>query len=381
MKVLINAILAKRIGGGSYQITQNYIRQTIHRKDISWAYIISEDLYADMKDFFDDCDAPVYVFRNQPDVAHYYSTQKRVYKIECEFEPDIVYSIVAPSYYRFKRGKEVMRFTHPWITHPNQYLKKILGPMGGLKLAIYNAPRIYFMKKCKYFITQSETAKKGICRITGTRKDFVQVIPNTLPAYFLDITPTPNLNIEGYHIASVAAPQKGKNLLLIPDFIHQLITRHNLNNVWVYTTIPTTNIIWQKLEKRAKELGVSNHIRNMGYVKQADLVSLYNRCNFIFFPSIMEVFSASLLEAMYFQLPVLASDLEFNRDVCKDCGTYFEPMNAIDAADKFINLIQSKEQQESIKAKGKEYINEYLNYQQHFQDSITFFKSVLSHEE
>ncbi len=376
MKILINAILAKRICGGSYQITQNYIRRTAGDKSNEWFYIISKDLSEDLADFFDKNNTKVYVFNNQPDFKQYWRTQKRVWAVEKEINPDIIYSIVAPSYYRFKCKKEIMRFTHPWITHPNKYLKRILGKCGGLKLFIYNAPRIFFMKKCKYFITQSETAKTGICRITKTEQKNVEVIPNTLPAFFTDIKPDKSQNIQGFHIASVAAPQKGKNLLLIPEFLYLLKTKYNIDNAFVYTTIPENNPVFIEMDGVAKKLGVEGQIKNLGYVKQSELVDLYNNCNFFFFPSIMEVFSASLLEAMYFDLAILASDLSFNSDVCKDAAEYFEPMNAESAAYNFAELVKNPNRIKEMTRLGQNYIKQYMDYNEHFDKSLLFFKKV-----
>lgn len=381
MKILVNAILAKRICGGSYQITQNYIRRTAHDKTNEWSFIVSKDLSEDLADFFNQCEGKVFVFENQPDFKHYWRTQKAVWKVEKEISPDVIYSIVAPSYYRFRSKKEVMRFTHPWITHPNKYLKRILGKCGGLKLFVYNAPRIFFMKKCKFFITQSETAKKGICRITKTNHENVEVIPNTLPAFFTDITPKKNANIEGFHIASVAAPHKQKNLSLIPEFLYELKVKHNLENVFVYTTIPEDSPVFIEMDELAVKLGVKKQIRNLGYVKQNQLVDLYNNCNFFLFPSILEVFSASLLEAMYFDLAVVASDLSFNSDVCKDAAVYFEPMNAESAARCFLELANNPLRIKEMTDKGKEYIKQYLNYGEHFEKSLKFFKKFKDQRE
>lgn len=377
MKILINAILAKRICGGSYQITQNYIRHTEQDTGNEWYYVVSKDLFEDMQPFFEGCGSKVFVFENQPNFKRYWRTQRALWRIEKEICPDIVYSIVAPSYYRFKSQHEVMRFTHPWITHPNKYLKRILGSFGGLKLFLYNAPRIFFMKKCRYFITQSQTAKQGICRITKTSKENVCVISNTLPAYFLSVTPKPNKEIQGYHIACVAAPQKGKHLMIIPDFLTELRDRYQVTDATVYVTIPENHPLWMQIQARAEELGVGAQIRNLGYVKQSQLVDLYNRCNFCLFPSIMEVFSATLLEAMYFDLPVIASDLTFNSDVCKDAAVYFEPMNSRAAAQKFMECVNNPEQVAKMQRKGQEYIREYLNYQGHFEQSLQFFKKVI----
>lgn len=374
MRVLINAILAKRITGGSYQITQNYIRETVNHKEIEWFYIVSEQLYEDLNDFFQGKNNYV-VFPIQPDFKHLLSTQKRVYKVEEDVKPDVIYSIVAPSYYRFKSDKEIMRFTHPWITHPNKYLVNILGRFGNIKLYLYTFTKVWMMKKCKYFITQSETAKKGICRIIKIKEEFVDVEPNTLPRAYQGIIPNWDKDYSILNIAYVAAPNKGKNHMIIPDFIKELSDNYGMR-VNVYTTIPDNSPMLDMMNSRAKELGVSSQLINVGYMKQIQLVDLYKKCNYCFFPSVMEVFSATLLEAMYFHLPVLASDFSFNSDVCKDSAVYFEPMNYKDAAKQFASFAGNKAIIEEMLEKQDLYIKEYLDFSVYFKKSLEFFNKI-----
>ena len=54
----------------------------------------------------------------------------------------------------------------------------------------------------------------------------------------------------------------------------------------------------------------------------------------IIFPSLLECFSATPLEAMAMGKPVFVSDTPFNRDVCGDYGIYFNPHDSSEAAFK-----------------------------------------------
>ncbi len=42
----------------------------------------------------------------------------------------------------------------------------------------------------------------------------------------------------------------------------------------------------------------------------------------VFIPTLLEVFSATYLEAMLMKKPIIASDLEFSRDICGE-SAYF----------------------------------------------------------
>ena len=62
----------------------------------------------------------MYVFPTQPDFKHtYIKVRKGIKLFVKKIDPDVAYSIVAPSY--FSLGcKEVMRITNPWVIHPNK---------------------------------------------------------------------------------------------------------------------------------------------------------------------------------------------------------------------------------------------------------------------
>ena len=68
------------------------------------------------------------------------------------------------------------------------------------------------------------------------------------------------------------------------------------------------------------EYNVANMVENVGYQTQDQLKELYSRCDLFFFPSLLETFSVSLVEAMYFKMPIVATDIDFNREVTEDAA-------------------------------------------------------------
>ena len=124
MKILVNTISTKKNAGGAFQIAYNFLLKTLHYEDenIEWYYITSSDLHEVLGSFFKEIiNSHYFVFPTQPDyLGSYYRVKKSIRRIENDIHPDVVYSITAPSYFSFKTP-EVMRFTNPWVTHPNTY--------------------------------------------------------------------------------------------------------------------------------------------------------------------------------------------------------------------------------------------------------------------
>ena len=120
MRILINTISTKKHSGGAYQIAYNFLVKTMEHQEVEWVYVVSKDLDEIMPEPLKAKDN-YYVFPTQPDFKHTYKQVKmQLAELEDRLKPDVVYSITAPSYFTFKT-KEAMRFTMPWVTHPNRY--------------------------------------------------------------------------------------------------------------------------------------------------------------------------------------------------------------------------------------------------------------------
>lgn len=64
-----------------------------------------------------------------------------------------------------------------------------------------------------------------------------------------------------------------------------------------------------------------------GFINDQDLASLYNNAKAFIFPSYYEGFGLPILEAMSFELPILASDIPVFREVAGEYIVYFDHMN------------------------------------------------------
>jgi len=94
-------------------------------------------------------------------------------------------------------------------------------------------------------------------------------------------------------------------------------------------------------------------VMNLGPVAHESCPSIYNQCDFLFAPTLLETFSASYPEAMKMNLPILTSKYSFAKDVCHNAALYFDPMNPKDIVEKINTLIYNFELQELMVRNGK----------------------------
>ena len=376
MKILINTISTKKITGGAFQIAKNFLLKSLEHPEIDWLYITSQDVDDAIGEKFAILKGERYfVFPTQPDyIGTYKEVKKQLAKLEGDLAPNLIYTITAPCYFKFKTT-EVMRFTNPWVTHPNKYSWSALGLMKKIHYYLYGLNQKRLIKTAHYFITQTETCAKGIRRITGEPDNHVQVVKNVLPDYFKTAENTPIRENDRINISAVGAAIPHKNFQIIPEVLKEL-DKLGITNVRFHLTIASDSLIAKQIDERLNEYGYTDRLVNHGSMTQKDLGEMYRRCQFCFLPTLLEVFSASTLEAMYFQLPIVGTDFDFNTEVLEDASLYYEPKNAMSAAKQIAKLIGSETLQEELKVKMKKQLTIYDDYDAHFNAIKEFLVEV-----
>lgn len=375
MRVLINTVSTKKHSGGAYQIAFNFISKTLEHQEVDWIYVVSADLDEILPDAVKSKE-DYYVFPTQPDFRHSYKKVKQeLSELEQRLNPNVVYSITAPSYFTFKTT-EVMRFTMPWVTHPNKYSWSVLSWKERMRMRLYcwNIRRL--IRKGEYFITQTETTRQGIIRITGTEPQNVKVIQNVLPSVFNEMDNTLfEVDENWVDVACVANDTKHKNLDIIPSVLEEL-QQLGIDNVRFHLTLPEDCDSWKEIQRRLMPPGLKERAITHGRLSQRELAMMYRHCQLCFLPTLLEVFSASTLEAMFFKLPIVATDFDFNKEVMADACLYYEPMNAKDAALQIKKYIDDKNLQSEMKLLMEQRLSLFQDYDKHFNEILQFLEEV-----
>ncbi len=380
MKILINVTNARNVGGG-LQVAVNFIKNTtvFKRPNVEWFYAVSEtmDSVYLKEDFRPQIDAAHYfVFPNQPDFKNTFRrVQKQLYQLETNNNIDVVFTILGPNYHLFKT-KEVVRFVHPWVVTSNKYAWSNIPFKEKIRMKAHILLLKYLVKKKGYVITQTNAVKNGLIKEIGILSERIRVVPNVLPAIFNDLDNTHiDKNDSWIDVASVGAGYH-KNLNIIPDVIKELDEKYGIKNMRFHVTLPEGALGLEGMNKRVKELGISDRFVNHGNLRQQQLSELYRTCDLCFLPTVLEVFSASTLEAMYFGLPTVATDLPFNTEVFKDACLYYTPMNAVEAASKLVELSNNKILMETLKGRMKDRLSVFSSFETYFNSTVDFLEEV-----
>ena len=111
------------------------------------------------------------------------------------------------------------------------------------------------------------------------------------------------------------------------------------------------------LTKEEKE-----HLEFLGPVSIDQCPFLYEQCDAMFLPTLLECFSASYTEAMKMRKPILTSNLDFAKALCGDAAKYFDPVSEESVGESIYELAMDKELVEDLVSKGTKQLVKFDSY-------------------
>lgn len=112
---------------------------------------------------------------------------------------------------------------------------------------------------------------------------------------------------------------------------------------------------------------IAAHVNFVGSVPYGEVHCLYRSCDVFVFPSLIESFGHPLVEAMAAGLPIAASDIPINREVCGDAAIYFDPFDAHALAGCITSLKASRRLRGALAKAGIRRAREQFDWQAHVQ--------------
>lgn len=264
---------------------------------------------------------------------------------------ELVFTIFGPNYLRVRPKKNIVGFAQPWIINFDNPISQNLSLLTRKKLWMkFNLQWLFFLRS-DHYIVELEHVKEKLHHIKKVPNRHISVVYNTVSSIYkhkkkwtpIDLNKTKGC----LYLGIVTRDYPHKNLDVLPKVAQALEVNHNLP-VHFYTTLDEDE--WSKRNTFFKE-----HVSTVGYLSPEECPSFYEQIDGVIFPSLLECFSATPLEALVMEKPLFASDRGFVRDVCQDYAIYVDPLNANDIALKIANYFQSDKIDKVKLKKAKEH--------------------------
>lgn len=334
MKALINA--SNLHAGGGIQVAVSFLYEiaTIKNKDLSCIHVIAS---SEVDSGLSRLNANTSVFGHY-EVIDTQGLKAFFSKLNNQIKRyDVVFTVFGPNYLRVKAKKEIVGFAQLWMLNFNNPVSEKMYFLNRKILRAKFFIQWLFFLRADHYVVELEHVKKGLVKNKGVDEQKISVVYNTVSSLYLDESTWKPIDIgkgaEDISLGIVTRDYPHKNIGILPAVAQVLESKHNLK-VHFYTTL-------NELEWSARDEIFKRYVSTVGSLSPDQCPSFYEQIDGVVFPSLLECFSATPLEAMVMTKPLFASDRGFVRDVCGDHATYFDPLDAEDIALKIANYFKT----------------------------------------
>lgn len=260
--------------------------------------------------------------------------------------------------------KQVFLFDWPYAVYPDS----LVWEMMDLKSKLSRKTKLFFFKKyLKYIdllLAQTKTMKKRLENIY--RIENIQVVPNAVSLENLAKKSNHDFNLpSGIKLLYLTHYYPHKNLEIFISLAKK-IKEENLPYKLVITIERGQHKAAKTLLDKIENLALTDIIINVGPVEMKHVPSLYEQCDGLLMPTLLESFSGTYVEAMYHKIPIFTSNIDFAYGVCGEAATYFDPFDANEILKKIHSLFSNENvKKEKIKT-GTEILNSLPDWHKTF---------------
>ncbi|MFV8465650.1 glycosyltransferase [Flavobacterium sp. LB1P62] len=371
MRIVINCSNL-RVGGG-LQVAHSFLNEISQNKDHEFLVILSDTISIQIERKYFCENFRFITFSIKPSIYKAFSGKDAyLSSLEIEFNADVVFSVFGSTYWKPK-AKHICGFAKPdYIYKESPYFNQI-NFFQKLKLAFIEFIHMFdFKNNNSLLITENkDVANRLINRVSQK----VVTVTNTFNQIFKDeknwdktlIIDSNNID---FKFLTISANYPHKNLKIIKSVIPILKKTYPDFRFKFYLSITADDF-----EIEANDV-LNENIQFLGKVNINQCPSLYEQCDFLFLPTLLECFSASYCEAMYMRLPILTSDLSFAKGICGNAASYFNPIDPADIANSIYNLATNKEIQNHIIKNGD---NQLLTFDTSQTRAKKYLELITSH--
>ena len=245
-----------------------------------------------------------------------------------------VFTLFGPLYRWRPPFYSIVGFAQAWIIYPHNEVYARLRWHQRLHTRLKFRVQAAFFKRADLLVVELEHVKAGLVRVLGISPERIVVVHNCVSSLYADPASWEPLEMPNagdvLRLGFLGRNYVHKNTAIFPQIIEALRSRHGID-ARVFVTF--TDEEWRAAGAEFRAACI-----NVGPLRAAQCPSFYQGLDAVVFPSLLECFSATPLEAMAMERPLFASDRPFNRDICGSHATYFDPLSAESAADEIARV-------------------------------------------
>ncbi len=350
--------------GGGLQVADSLIRLIRVSESISHYLLVSHRLAEVI-----DLDAEIFsdyilITTNQKCLIPYNKTTRKIRQIEHKFDPDVVFTLFGPAYWK-ANSPHLVGFARPHYLIKNSPFFTTISIRKRLYfLFMQSIHGILFRRNSDYLFVENKKMVSDLSRKYGKK---VFYVPNTYHQVFSSFDKIPEKKMGTFKLLTVSANYDHKNLKIIPKVAMVLVRRYPDFQFEFTITVENLPGISSEIEDRFKFIGLVSVKECAIHYKNADVMLL---------PTLLECFSASYVESMKSGVPILTSKMDFAQAICGEAALYFDPLSPEQIASCIYKLANDNSLYTDLVIKGKEQLEEFGSPSDRLDSFIEIFHSI-----
>ena len=336
MNILLNFSNISK--GGGLQVAHSFINFFSEKQDlITTSIVVSHELSKQLDKNVLAKFENIIVFDNKFKLLNVFSGRHFFFdNLVLIHRVSVVFTLFGPSYWR-PNCFHICGFAKPHYIYTESPFFNTLRITDKIKLQVKKYLQMKsFLRDVDSFHCETLEVKKRLIKFYGVRKP-IHVIPNSVNQIFhLSKINRFNSDDRKFTIVTVSADYPHKNLKII-------------------TRIAKVLEPYEDIEFIVTTLG-KNHYKNINYIGNvniSDLPQLYAKSSVLLLPTLLECFTATYLEAMISEIPIITTDLAFAKDLCGNAAIYCDALNPDDFAKNILSLYRSRDKAQKLIDNGK----------------------------
>ena len=248
-----------------------------------------------------------------------------------------------------------------------------LGYMIYNRLAILHA-----IRQASLIITVSEAVKKELMELLSCTKN-IKVIHNAVSPNFRKLSEErkvrgkqllKKLGVSGRYILFVGTLEKRKNILgLLRAFVRLKQLTKKFQELKL-VLVGNQGYGFVEISAYLDRHQLSDSIILTNYVREDELITLYNLAELFVYPSLYEGFGIPLLEAMACGVPIIANDIPSTREVVNNAAVLVNSNDEETFARTMLKVLENKNLRDELIFKSVERVREFswdINARKHLE--------------
>lgn len=257
---------------------------------------------------------------------------------------DVVLVVFGPAYGRKRARREIVGFADvtSLFDTPDGLPKNYGKPMGYSTLRRAASKALF--RRADRIIVEAEHVRAALKQKWNLKKPPIDVVPNCVNQAIPSPPPKKKFK-QASNWCFVTRNYPHKNVKLLGQIGNELEKRSEGEIKFLLTL---NDAEWNDLDYDTRR-----HSINVGPKTVHELSEVYSRAEGSVFPSLLECFSVTPLEALLTDTPLIASDRDFVREVCGDAAIYCDPYDPVPWADAIQAIRNDPTIRETLVKKGR----------------------------